>query len=128
VTRIPVPESGVLSACLGLLAAERIWHERRNTVPIWVETKDRRRRPIKVAEEGTADIFATPMILVNVAGVNVKVHQPLWIETKSDVGRQSSDQKEFQRNVEASGHEYIMVRSPDVLKAWLIQHGAMRKK
>src|SRR6185437_5143868 len=55
-----IPESGVLRACLDLLAAERIWHERRNNVPVMVPAGNGRMRPVKVAQNGTADIMATP--------------------------------------------------------------------
>jgi hypothetical protein len=135
--RIPVPESGVLRACLDLLAAERIYHERRNTLPVWVNAGNGKYRPVKVAEPGTADIFATPLILASSQvlkhcivefGLSFRYHQPLWCETKSSLGRQTPDQKAFQQRVEAAGHVYLLCRDSDTLKAWLIENGAVRRK
>lgn len=137
--RIPVPESGVLRACLDLLAAERVYHERRNTLPVWVKAGNGKYRPVKVAEPGTADIFATPKLIPKVVlelGIEpTQRHvdrygnfQPLWCETKSDRGTQTPDQRAFQQRVEACGHVYLLCRDSDTLKAWLIENGAMRRK
>ena len=124
-----VPESGVLNACLGLLAAERIWHERRNNVPVMVPKKGGGMRPVKVAQNGTGDIFATPVLNCIEGGLRYE-HEivPLWVECKSDSGKQSQAQKDFEKQVKAAGHQYIVVRSSDELKRWLIDHGAMGEK
>lgn len=37
----------------------------------------------------------------------------LWLEVKSPKGRQSSEQREFQRRVVALGHRYHLVHSPE---------------
>ena len=134
-----VPESGVLRACLDLLAAEHIWHERRNTVPVMVSKKGGGVRPIKVAKNGTGDIMATPLVLIDAgpayhvfdgAAVTMRVQSVavLWIECKSDSGKQSQAQKDFEKQAKAAGHNYIVVRSSDEVKRWLIDHGAMREK
>lgn len=148
--RIPTPESGALSACLGLLAAERIWHERRNTRTMWTRSKDRRtgrerERPVFFGRPGTADIHCMPKITLWASGsgqwwlekpgISIPTLQfvscvpwPVWVETKSDIGTQTADQRIFQQEVEAAGHIYLLARSSDVLKEWLINHGAMRRK
>ena len=127
--RQKVPESGVLRACLDFLAAERIWHERRNNVPVMVPAGNGRMRPIKVAQNGTADIMATPFLNCIESELRYE-HEivPLWIECKSDSGKQSQAQIDFEKQVKAAGHQYIVVRSSDELKRWLIDHGAMREK
>lgn len=35
----------------------------------------------------------------------------LWVECKSDTGRQSTEQRQFQSNVERLGYKYYLVRS-----------------
>lgn len=40
----------------------------------------------------------------------------LWIECKSETGRQTKEQKEFQQEVENESHKYIVVRDVDELK------------
>jgi hypothetical protein len=111
------PESGVLRACMDLLAAERIWFERRNTRTMW-EGK----RPIFFGMPGTADIMATPVINVGECGDGYLAPTVLWIECKSDTGKQSDDQKAFQAQVEAAGHSYLLAHSSDDLLAWLKEY------
>lgn len=119
--RQKVPESGVLRACLDLLTVERIWHERRNTVPVLVDNGRGGKRPIKVGRNGTGDIMATPQAWTDAWGVPVRVRSIaiLWIECKSDSGRQTEDQKNFQAEVEAAGHSYLLVRDVEQLREWL---------
>lgn len=114
-----VPESGVLRACLDLLAAERIWHRRWNSGAV----RDISGRPVSFGRKGDADILAS-IACLPLNG------QPefLWIECKSDSGRQSQAQLDFENEVAEQGHNYLLVRSSDDLKRWLIDHGAMREK
>lgn len=122
----PVPEAGVLRACLDLLGYSKIWHERRNTVPVLVDDGRGGKRPIKVAEPGTADIMATPRRKTEI-GQNVRPDVwILWIECKSDSGRQTPEQVVFEREVSEAGHHYLVVRDVDTLKQWLIEHGVIR--
>lgn len=145
--RIKTPESGTLAACLQLLATYRIWHERRNTLPVLVDNGRGGKRPIKVAEPGTADIFATPYISTVKQGTermpdmapslmqavlgwiktmfHQRMPQPLWIECKSDSGTQRPAQKDFQQAVEAAGHSYLLVRDVNELVDWLKQRGVI---
>jgi hypothetical protein len=126
-----VPESGVLKACLDLLAYSRIWHERRNTVPVLVDDGRGGKRPIKVGEKGTPDIMATPWPH-NAEGPHdcegecCDIPWILWIECKSDTGRQSPEQKEFQRRAEQAGHHYLLVRDVDTLRDFLKEKGVTR--
>ncbi len=41
------------------------------------------------------------------------------IEIKTETGRQSPDQKLFQRLIEAKGGEYVILRSVDEARAWV---------
>jgi hypothetical protein len=123
-----VAESGVLRACLDLLGYSRIWHERRNTLPVLVDDGRGGKRPVKVAEPGTADILATPQAH-NHQGKHSCFDECcpdpwiLWIECKSDVGKQKPEQIEFQRRAEEAGHYYLLVRDVDTLRDWLKEHG-----
>ena len=115
--RQKVPESGVLRACIGLLAAERIWHRRWNSGAMIDSTG----RPVRFGVKGDADILASFRC--------VRLNGPpefLWIECKSDKGKQSPEQVEFQKEVTAAGHNYLIVRDAYQLRDWLIDHGAIR--
>ena len=46
--------------------------------------------------------------------------QVIFIELKTDTGRQSPDQKEFQRQVTELGHTYVVVRSLDDFKRLIV--------
>ena len=124
--RKKVPESGVLKACMDLLRAEHIWHMRMNTGAMQNGT-----RFTRFGRPGTADILATfPTGYEKRDGVITRVYacSVLWIECKSDSGKQSEAQIEFEKEVSMAGHHYLVVRSSDDLKRWLINHGAMREK
>lgn len=127
-----VAENLVLRACMDLLAAERIWFERRNTRTMIVEQTDKRtgrigKRPIFFGLPGTADIMATPYVsLMKTANAvhHFREFIPaiLWVECKSDVGTQSPEQIQFQNDVEDAGHFYILARSSDDVLRWLKEH------
>lgn len=105
-----VAESGVLKACLDLLAAEKVWHRRWNTGAIKTGT-----RFFRFGQKGDADIVSAP----HVGGIPVL----LWIECKSTDGDQTEEQMEFQEEVEADGHHYLLVRDVDTLINWLKERG-----
>lgn len=118
-----VPESGVLRACLDLLAAEKIWHRRWNTGAVKTG-----KRLFRFGKPGDADILAAPHRSMECCN---KVHRFrwidfLWIECKSDSGKQTADQKEFEREVRGQGHQYLLVRDVDQLRDWLRKHGGVR--
>lgn len=105
------PESGVLRACLDLLAAERIWVERRNTGAF----KDGKRF-VRFGRPGTPDIQA--LMKAHYCS-NGQFHRVIWIECKAPNGRQTRAQMEFQREAEADGHKYLLIRDVAELKNWL---------
>jgi hypothetical protein len=117
-----VPESGVLRACLDLLAAEKIWNMRMNTGAMKVGT-----RFTRFGRPGTADILAAPIVTkwytpeqhggLDKLGVEGPIF--LWIECKSSTGKQSAQQKEFEAEALASCHRYLLARKPEDLIEWL---------
>jgi hypothetical protein len=117
--RHATPESFVLRSCLDLLAIERIWHVRLNTGSFALESKGKRRF-FRAGVKGMADILATPLVQ-RIAVVPVV----LWIEVKSETGRQRPDQRAFQQAVEEAGHFYLLARSGDDIVNWLSQHNAI---
>lgn len=127
------PEGYVKTACLDLLAAERIWHRRFNTgAHVIPETESSARRFITYGSPGMADILAAPVIrksfaVTNSTFVSAEIPVLLWIETKDRKGSQREHQKEFQAEVEAAGHYYLLARSSDDILAWLDEHCEMRK-
>src|ERR1051326_5282268 len=116
--KVKTSEAGVLRGCLELLAAERIWSMPINTGAIKFGG-----RFVRFSRAGAADILCTPWLGYGL--LSERVMRPAWIETKSDTGKQSPAQKEFQAEVEKCGHLYLLVRSSDELKDCLIRHGAM---
>lgn len=123
-----VPESGVLKACLDLLAAEKIWHRRWNTGAVKTG-----KRFFRFGKSGDADILAVLRQDVNFlfgelhcdTGPDV-VPQVLWIECKSESGRQSTEQWLFQKEVEGEGHHYLLVRDVDTMRNWLRERGIIQ--
>lgn len=122
-----VPESSVLRACLDLLAAEKIWHMRCNSGAL----RDRFNRPVRFGRKGMADILA---IVHMVKSGNLRIEgtsgvipdgayywaiQPVWIECKSSDGRQSQEQRDFQNEVVAENHVYLLINDIDVLRDWI---------
>ena len=95
------PEAGVQRAILDLLAAERILAFRMNSGVMRAG-----RRFVRFGVPGMADVLAFP-------------GRVLWIECKSERGRQSPEQASFQRQVESHGHSYLLARTPEDLLRWL---------
>lgn len=98
------PEGNVVKAVLDLLAAERVLAFRMNTGAVAAGT-----RFFRFGVPGMSDILAFPQ----------GPHPVLWIEAKSMKGRQTPEQKSFQKLVELHGHSYLLARSSDDVLAWL---------
>lgn len=99
--RVKAREGDVQKAIMDLLAAKRIFAIRINTVNIHIGSRYLRAHS---AGPGLADILAF-------------VNPPLWIEVKSETGKQSAEQKSFEQYVTEQGHKYIIARSTeDVLE------------
>ena len=101
-------ESGIQSAICDYLELNRHFFWRQNTAPAfdW-KTKQFRKMP-KHAMRGIPDI--------------ILVQQGLFVglEVKSAIGKQSEDQKAFEKNLKDAGGRYYVVRSiEDVQKLGL---------
>jgi len=101
------------------LSAERIWHMRINTGAM-AGTHNGKKRFVRFAKPGTADIFCTPKLLKDDWGVTHCV--PMWIEVKTAKGKQSEAQVLFQNEVEAEGHIYVVARSIEDVQSALKEH------
>ena len=92
---------------------QRKWYyDRLNSGSAFVGTPQHPRR-IKLCREGTADF----MVLVGV------IHREVWaytriifLELKSEKGKQRPEQEDFQLDVEYQGAEYFIIRSIEELQ------------
>ena len=95
---IKVSERDVQRQILQYLALKRIWTIRHNTGAALIESSGKRRF-VRFGTPGLADIVAfTP------GG------QVVWIEVKSEKGRQTEIQKEFQLKAEKHQHHYVLAK------------------
>lgn len=111
------PEGSLLRTVTDLLTAQRVWWCRQNTGAI-VLGEGKSRRCFTSGRKGMADILALPRVQPD-GDYRVTVPAPLWLELKSQRGVQSLAQKEFQREVEAEGHTYLLVRDVQQVIRWL---------
>lgn len=111
------PEAALLVAVKDLLTAERVWFCRMNTGSIIVG-EGQSRRCFTSGRKGMADVLALPRIKLD-GGWGYSNVMPVWLELKSPKGVQSLAQKEFQREVEAEGHTYLLIRDVRQLQTWL---------
>ena len=74
----------------------------------------------KGCQKGTADLLVlmgeSCPITFQDKPMNLFISRMIFIELKSDKGRQSADQKQFQSMVEAQGAEYELIRSLEALQ------------
>ena len=81
-----------------------------------------RGRPVRFGTPGMADVLCFTKRIIDefrghpcgaaqVPWRQVVVQDPLWLELKSSIGKQSLEQKQFQQLVEERGHRYLLVRS-----------------
>lgn len=102
-------ENDVVKACLQWLEAHGWFCWRQNTLPVYDSTLKRFRKFSGL--KGVSDIIALKDHPTHTCG-----GLAWFIECKLDKGRQSPEQAEFQRNVEACGHKYTLARSVDDLE------------
>jgi len=89
------PEQQLQRLVLDWLSAEGIFAIRFNTGAV-----KQGNRFIRFGTAGCADVLACPAY-----------KPPVWIELKSQTGRQTVEQKSFQMAVESAGHVYRLARS-----------------
>jgi hypothetical protein len=109
------PEACVQRAILDLLTVERIWHVRLNSRTVMMPGAGGRMRPVYFGSPGMADILAAPILRTSPL--------MLWIEVKAPKGKQSEDQKLFERSVTEVGQFYLLARSSDDVFEWLRDMG-----
>jgi hypothetical protein len=105
------PEGMVLKQILDWLAAKHILAFRMNTGAVASEYKGKQRF-MRFGTPGMADILAFPpnkrIVWSNYD--HSRETNVLWIEVKSEKGKQSELQKSFQKQVENYGHKYVVAR------------------
>jgi hypothetical protein len=94
------PEQQIQNAIMDWLSAKRIFALRMNTGAVKIEN-----RLLRFGIPGMADILAFWPVY------DGRGLLPVWIEVKSDVGRQSELQKSFEADVLERGHCYVLARS-----------------
>ena len=106
------PEGYVKDAVLALLAVERIYALRVNSGNLLLTAPNGKKRMVKLADRGTADILA----LIPIGDGSFI---PLWIETKAPKKGLRPEQADFREDVVSRGHAYIIARSSDDVLDWL---------
>lgn len=113
-------ESQIQRAILADLAARKIFAIRLNSGAMMSNYKGKTYRTTLCAP-GTADILALPKETRGVddhgSWCSLTAIVPIWLEVKTDKGKQSEIQKSFQAQVEAEGHRYAIVRSIEDVEA-----------
>jgi hypothetical protein len=96
-----------------LLSAERIWWMRCNSGAF-----HNGKRPVFFGRTGMADILV--LLPFEYCGRDDERYQrAIWIETKAPHGKQTPEQRAFQQEVEAEGHDYLIVDNPTQLQDFL---------
>ena len=106
------PEGFIQDLILDWLAAKHILAFRMNTGAMKID-----KRYVKFGVKGMADILAFPTYYECSTPWEYTI--PLWIEVKSEKGKQSAEQKSFQDQVEEAGHHYVVARSIEDVEAAL---------
>jgi hypothetical protein len=104
-------EAQISRAVMDYLAARHIFAVRMNSGTT-VMVSNGKRRAIHMNAPGTADILAFPHYFFR-DHTDTKHEEiiPTWLELKTAAGKQSELQASFQRQVEAEGHVYAIIRS-----------------
>lgn len=121
--RKKTPEGYVQSAITDFLAAEHVLHFRMNTGAMQGEHNGKKWF-VRFGAPGMADLLAFKEVWCwwmqnSEAGIHNDVRDlihsitPVWIEVKKPGGKQSPNQKSFQKLVESHGHRYILADSID---------------
>lgn len=111
-----VSESNVQKACTDLLSAKKCLWFRMNAGDRLAEYNGKKYR-IRGHAKGTADLMA--FVYFPRQGRSTA----LFLEIKSPTGRQTPEQKAFERDVLGRGMCYLLIRSIDELIAWFQERG-----
>ena len=91
------------------------WYTRLNSGSFFVGSEGSGRM-IKGAGKGTADIL---VIKHDACVQNIWHHRVLFLEVKSEKGKQSEAQREFEAQIKEQGASYFVVRSVDEVEKLL---------
>lgn len=105
-----VKERELQRLVLDWLSAKKIWHIRHNTGAMGGTHKGKRWF-VRFGKPGMADIIIAYRVR--------EEFRTAWVELKAAKGVQSDAQKEFQKEVEQNGMQYILARSLEDLQAVL---------
>lgn len=103
-----VPESDVLRAVLDFAARSGGYGYRQNSGAIVSEYRGKKRF-VRYGEPGCSDAV---LILPRPGGGGVVI----FVETKTETGKQSDEQKAWQQQVEAAGGRYVLARPSNWLQ------------
>ena len=90
-----------MAAVSDYLAYKHYFFFRINNIGIYDPTKKVRRAMPKHSKKGVADMLV------------IRHGAPIFLEFKSAKGKQSEDQKEFEKECKEAGAEYHVIRSVD---------------
>ena len=105
--KLKLSEAQIQRQCLQYLTLKKIFHWRNNTIGIPVHVDGKFSRYRKVYKKGLPDI------------IYVKDGLVVAIEVKTEKGKQSPDQKKFEKDMWRADGSYFIVRSLDDLIAVL---------
>lgn len=104
------PEGYVKQAVMQYLTLKKIFFLRVNSGSMLTEHNGKKRR-IAMGEKGTADLLVILGQGDDYCDYPASHKRVYWLEIKSPTGKQSPAQKEFQKQREADGHRYALIRS-----------------
>ena len=95
-----------------------LWFTRLNSGSAFVKRGSKYHK-IQLCDKGTADyeVIRRDIAWAYPTHVGVEVSQVTFLELKSDTGKQSKEQKDFQYVVEKLGCEYYIIRSIEELES-----------
>lgn len=116
------PEGAILDSILDYLQAEGVLAFRMNTAAMKIDN-----RFIRFGVPGFSDLLVVVTVSGLFKGFRCSWTVPLFAEVKSATGRQSAEQRSFERQVKDAGAEYAIWRSVEDAEAWLNHHGVERR-
>ena len=112
---MPKLEQQTQNAIMDYLAVRKIWCRRLNSGAIKVD-----KRFFRFGSVGMRETSSAPPVKYEKVGQWLMEYPViLWLEVKSDIGRQSKGQIAFMDEVRLAGHHYAVVRSIEDVEAVL---------
>jgi len=128
---IKMLEKDIQRACIDYLDAKRVMYLRLNAGDSFRPGANGKLYKVRGATKGTADLLVlatrNEAHSVKAQGLTidtVHIHEvyvsadwprPIFVEFKSEKGRQTTEQKEFEQTVKVNNYEYYLIRSLDEL-------------